>query len=325
MATDLSVAVLGSGAMGSLYGGRLADAGVDVTLIDVREDHVRAIRRAGLEIASPDGPATTVDVAATTDPGAVGAVGLVVVFVKSTQTAAAVADAATLFEDEPDVLTLQNGLGNPETIAEFEFVPASSVVAGVTAHGATLDGPGRVIHAGEGRTTIGRYFADNDAGVRRITRALRAAGFETDVTADVRTAIWEKVLVNVGINAPTALTRVDNGLLATTDPGTRLVEAAVTEAARVARAEGHDVREDVVDHVLGVAAATAANTSSMRGDVEAGRETEVERLHGEVVARAETAGIDVPVTRTLADLVRLTEAGMDEDGKKNGSENDADQ
>jgi 2-dehydropantoate 2-reductase len=313
MATDLRVAVLGSGAMGSLYGGRLAASGYDVTLVDVWAEHVETIRDEGLRIRSTDGE-ETVEVAATTDPGSVGPVDLVVVFVKGTATRTAMAEATepTLIDDHVDVLTLQNGLGNPETIAEF--VPSERVIAGVTAHGATMVGPGRISHAGEGPTSIGRYFTENDDGVDRVASALCDAGFETTVTDDVRGAIWGKVLVNVGINAPTGLARVDNGALVATEPGRRLVEAAVTEAARVARHEGHDVRDGVVEHVLAVAEATGENRSSMRQDVEAGRATEIDRLHGAVVDRAEEAGIDVPVNRTLADLVRLAETGAGAEG-----------
>lgn len=304
MTRDARIAVLGGGAMGSLFGGLLAASGVDVALVDTGTEHVRTVDEEGLRLRSPEGE-RTVAVSATTDPAAVGAVDLVVVFVKSPQTRSALAGATALLADDPDVLTLQNGLGNPETIAEF--VPEKRVVAGVTAHGATLEGPGRVFHAGEGATTVGRYFTDNDDRVRALARTLTEAGIETTVSGAIRDDIWEKVLVNVGINAPTAVARVENGLLATTDSGRRLVEAAVTEAARVARSEGRAVPGDPVSHVLDVAAATAENRSSMLQDVEAGRETEVEHLHGEIVRRARDHGLPAPVNRTLADLVRLGE------------------
>lgn len=292
--------------MGSLFGGLLAADGHDVTLVDVWEEHVRAINENGLAVATPDGEERRIDVPAVTDAGSVGSVDLVVVFVKSTHTEDAIRDAGPLLDDA-DVLTLQNGLGNPETIAEY--VPEERIVAGVTAHGSTLEGPGRIVHAGEGATTVGRYFAENDAAVERVADALTAAGIDTDVADDVRDAVWEKVLVNVGINAITALARVRNGRLADTDPGGRLLEAAVTEAVAVARAEGRSIRDDVVPYVREVAEATGENESSMRQDVETGRETEIERLNGEVVRRAERHGIDVPVNRTLSDLVRLAERG----------------
>lgn len=307
MADTFQVAVVGSGAMGSLYGGRLAASGVDVTLVDPWAEHMEAIRNDGLRIASSDGT-ETVATEATTDAGSVDGVDLVVVFVKSTKTTTAMADAADAgLVKQADVLTLQNGLGNAELIAEF--VPEERVIAGVTSHGATLEGPGRIFHAGVGPTQIGRYFTANDERVARIAGALREAEFETVVTDTVTEAIWRKVLVNIGINAPTALARVQNGVLEATAPGRRIVEASVTEAARVASAEGHDPGDDIVEHVFQIAEATKENASSMRQDVESGRETEIERLHGAVVERADRVDIAVPINRLLADLVRLADQG----------------
>jgi 2-dehydropantoate 2-reductase len=302
-------AVLGGGAMGSLFGGRLAADGADVTVVHRGADHVRAIRRDGLTVETPDGDARTVNLAATTDPDDPGDVDVVLVLVKSTDTREAVTGAASLLRGA-DVLTLQNGLGNPEAIAEV--VEEEAVLAGVTAQGATFLGPGRVRHAGRGPTRIGRYFAGDDGTVEAIADRFTAAGIKTAVADDVRVAVWEKVLVNVGVNAATALARVPNGHLADTDPGRRLLESAVSEAAAVARAEGRPVREDAVEHTIAIAEETAANHSSMRQDVERGRTTEIETINGAVVERAADHGIDVPVNRTLADLVRLAEAGYGE-------------
>lgn len=292
--------------MGSLFGGLLADSGHDVTLIDVREEHVRALDESGLRLSDGDGE-RTIDVTATTDHRSVPPPELLVLFVKSVHTDDAMRDAAPLLADDVDVLTVQNGLGNPETISEY--VPERNVIAGVTTHGATLEGPGRVFHAGSGPTTIGRYFEDDPSGLDELAETFTAAGLPTAVSDSIGDAIWEKVLVNVGINAPTALARVENGALASSDPGRRLVASAVTEAATVARREGYDVRDDVVDYVLGVAAETGANASSMLQDVRAGRRTEVGTIHAAVADRARDHGVDAPVNSTLADLVRLTEYG----------------
>lgn len=308
MTTQTRIAVLGSGAMGSLFGGRLAASGMDVSLVHRRSAPVEAVNRSGLTIRSAAGDELTVEVPATTDPATVGPVGLVVVFVKSHQTESALEGASALLEGGPDVLTLQNGLGNPETIAEF--VPEANVLAGVTTQGATREAPGRVFHAGDGPTTIGRYFTENDDRVRTVATWFEEAGIETTVSDAVLDEIWEKVLVNVAINAPTALARVPNGTLASTDPGRRVLESAVKEAARVARTEGREVPADVVSLALDVARATAENRSSMLQDVEAGRKTEIEQLHGEIVERAEALGLQTPINRTLADLVRLAEAGF---------------
>lgn len=333
----MQIAVMGAGAMGSLFGGLLAAAGENVTLITRDEAHVTAITHRGLRIVDatdggrtdPDDPENhtrRVSVPATTDPASVGTVDLVIVFTKSDATADAMADAAPLLGPTTVVLTLQNGLGNADVIAEH--VPEQRVLVGVTTHGALREAPGCVRHTGDGDTTLGWWCgqtaADGDgdaagsdasAGDCAIATAarLRAAGISTDTVADPERLLWEKVLVNVGINAPTALARVENGALARADTGRRLLQTAVTEAERVARAHGHDVREDAVTYALNVAERTASNRSSMRVDLERGRQTEVEPLYVAVIDRAEAADIDVPVLRTLADLIRLAERGSSAD------------
>lgn len=345
----MDIAIVGAGAMGSLFGGLLAADGADVTLINRSAAHVEAINEHGLLLIDDTGEERTeqiVSVPATTHPADVGAVDLVLLFVKSHATAAAMADVTPLLDPGTAVLTLQNGLGNAETIAEH--VPDERVLAGITTHGAIREEPGRVRHTGTGDTAIGRYLGDEggvgdgddgindtaeegadgtadngakgevgdradgevgDRPIRAIAERFSAAGIPTDVVADVPTLLWEKVLVNVGINAPTALSQVPNGALAETDAGRRLLERTVREAERVARATGHDVREDIVDYTRSVAERTAGNRSSMRQDVEAGRQTEVEALYGAVVEHAEEAGVDAPICRTLADLVRLATTG----------------
>lgn len=305
----MHVAVLGSGAMGSLFGGRLADAGVRVTFVDVWEEHVRALNETGLVIEA-DEDVHVADVEATTSLASVDAPELLLVFVKSIHTREALAEAE--LHGETEVLTLQNGLGNPETIAEF--VPEPAVIAGVTAHGASVVGPGRIRHAGAGPTTIGRYFVDNDDRVAEIAATFTDAGIETAVSDGVHDTIWEKVLVNVGINAATALARVRNGRLVDTDPGRRLLADAVREASAVAEAEGAVVRDDIVEYASDIADRTGTNRSSMRQDVEAGRATEIETLNGAIVDRAAAHGIETPVNRTLTDLVRLTERREDLEG-----------
>ncbi|WP_435097605.1 ketopantoate reductase family protein [Halarchaeum sp. P4] len=299
----MRIGVLGAGSMGSLFAGLLAASETETVLFGRESAHVAAVEDDGLRLVHPDGAAETVDVPVVTDPLAAPPCDYVLVCVKSYDTADALSTWRGALVDAA-VATFQNGLGNAATLAEY--VPEERVLAGTTSHGATLEGSGVVRHAGRGETRLGKYFALNDASVRTLATTLSLAGVETDVVDDVPRALWRKVLVNVGINAATALARVENGALAETESGERLVRRAVAEAARVARHEGIDVG-DPVEETLTVAARTASNRSSMRQDVEAGRKTEVEALHGAVVSRAEDAGLPAPVNRTLADLVRLAE------------------
>jgi len=302
--------VQGAGSLGSLFGGLLATAGEDVTLLGRPGEHLDRIADDGLVVEHPDGGETTTAPGTATDPTVVADADLVVVCVKSYDTADAARDLAD-YHDGADVLSLQNGLGNAETLAEH--VPPGAVVAGTTTHGAVLAAPGVVRHAGEGDTTVGRYFAPNDAAVRDVAETLSAAGLDATVTDDPERAVWTKVLVNTGINAATALARVPNGALVETEAGERLLERAVEEGAAVADAAGVDVPDDVVERTREVARQTASNRSSMRQDVERGSRTEVEALHGALVERADDRGVDAPVLRTLADLVRLAERGARED------------
>ena len=302
----MRVVLLGAGSLGSLFGGLLAAADADVTLLGRAGEHLDAVAADGLRLARPDGRTETIRVETATDPAAASDADLLVVCVKSYDTDEAMCEV-TAHLGGADVLTLQNGLGNAETIADY--VPRERVIAGTTTHGATLEDPGHVRHAGTGDTTVGRYFAPNDERVEAVARLFTEAGVETTVADDPETAVWTKVLVNVGINAATALARVPNGALVEEAAGERLLRRAVEEGVAVARAKGVDVPEDAIERTREVAARTATNRSSMRQDVEHGARTEIEALNGELARLASEHGIDAPVNETLADLVRLADGG----------------
>lgn len=296
----MKTAIIGAGAMGALFGGLLAESGYEVWLVDVWEAHVRAVVEAGLHIER-EGTTRRIEVHATTNPSEIGAVELVVIFVKASQTRIAARTAAVLPGTDSRVLTLQNGLGNADVIAEI--IDPDRVVAGTTAHGATVLGPGRIRHAGVGPTTIGMWRSDDLEPARRIAAGLNAAGIETSVTSDIRRVVWEKLLVNVGINAITALTGVKNGQLLDLEVTRELCRAAVQEGLDVARALGIEVRSDAPDHVLQIARATAANRSSMGQDVDHRRQTEIDAINGVIVREARRAGLRAPVNQTLTALV----------------------
>ncbi len=301
----MSIAVVGAGAMGSLFGALLAEANQEVWLIDVWADHVNAIQNAGLSVER-EGQTRLVQLNATTDPTSVNSCELVIVFVKSIHTAAAAKTAAMLVGDSGLVLTLQNGLGNADQIAQD--VDPRCVVAGTTSCGATMLGPGKIRHAGVGLTTIGMWQAGESDRVREIAVLFEGSGIETEVVADVRRIIWDKLLINVGINAITALTRIKNGQLLDLEPSIWLSGAAVKEAMAVAAAQDIAVRQDAVEHVLEVAKATSGNRSSMGQDVDNQRLTEIATINGAVVREAERLGLDAPVNRTLTALIETLQS-----------------
>ncbi len=307
----MKAAIVGAGAMGCLFGGLLAEAGVEVWLVDVWPEHVAALQGRGLAVEQ-GGRHRTIRVRATTDPAAVDGADLVVVFVKAVHTPAAARTAAGIAGRGGLVLTLQNGMGNAEALGRA--VAPDRVLAGTTAHGATLLGPGAIRHAGAGPTVLGPWAGAGRAAAERVAGLLRRAGFEVAVVDDPRPALWHKLLVNVGINAITALTGIRNGQLLDLPQTRNLVAEAVAEAATVARAAGVAVDGDPVDRVLAVARATAENRSSMGQDVDAGRPTEIAAINGFVVAQADRLGVPVPVNRTLAALVETLQGHAGQGG-----------
>ncbi len=302
----MKIAVVGAGAMGSLFGALLAEAGNEVWLNDVWAEHVNAINQNGLEIER-EGKVRKVKVHAVRDAGKIGDAELVIVFVKSTQTGEAAQIAGDLAGMGGMVLTLQNGMGNADTIAEV--VEPARVLAGTTSHGATLLGPGSIRHAGTGPTTIGVWNRTKEGFDRavRFAQLFNGAGIACEAVEDARVPIWNKLLINVGINAITALTAIKNGEILDLEVTRNLSRAAVEEAMVVARGRGISVTEDMVEHVLAVAKATAANRSSMGQDVDNGRQTEIRAINGFIVREGRDLGLKTPVNWTLTALIETLE------------------
>lgn len=305
----MHVAVVGAGPIGTLFAGYLGTVVDRMTIVGRPGPHLDAIDSDGIRIETGTGTNLVTGITGTPDHETVADADWLLLAVKSYDTASAMADVEPSLDDTP-VLTIQNGLDNAETIAEY--VPRESIIAGTTTHGATKPSPGTVDHAGTGATTIGRYFASNDATVNDIAETLTAAGIQTSVTDRPRDAVWEKVLVNVGINAATALARVPNGELVHTAAGERLVERAVQEGVEVAQAVGRTIPEDVGERAKQVARRTADNRSSMLQDLESGSRTEIDALNGAIVDRGRVPGVPTPINETLTDLVRLAEQGGEE-------------
>ena len=302
----MKIAVVGAGAMGSLFGALLAEAGNEVWLYDVWLEHVQTINQAGLRIER-EGKTRTVDIRATDDPEQIGRAELVIIFVKSSRTSSAAETAQTIAGSDGSVMTLQNGMGNADVIAEF--IEPERILAGTTSHGATMLGPGSIRHAGSGPTTIGPW-AQGEGGVQRagqFAEFFNRAGIKTDSVADVRSVVWNKLLINIGINAITALTNIKNGQILDLEITRELSQAAVNEAINVARELNIKIHDEAVDIVFKVAEATALNRSSMGQDVDSLRQTEITAINGFIVREAKRLGLEAPVNFALTALVQTLE------------------
>lgn len=301
----MKIAIVGAGAMGSLFGALLQEAGADVCLLDIWQAHVDAVNEKGLSVEF-SGKTRTVELRAVREVDEIGQVDLAIIFVKSTVTPAAAETSAKLVGQTGMVLTLQNGLGNAEIIADH--VDGERILAGTTAQGATLLGPGAIRHAGNGVTNIGVWAGTADDAARQVAELFNLAGIETELMTDVKPLIWNKLLVNVGINAITALTGIKNGELLDLEITRKLCRAAVEEAETLARKLGIDVMDNPVAHVLEVAGATGPNRSSMGQDVDNKRLTEIRMINGKVAELARQTGIEAPVNETLSALIETLQA-----------------
>jgi len=302
----MKIAVVGAGAMGSLFGAMLAEAGNEVWLYDVWLEHMQTINQDGLRIEL-EGKSRTVEIKATADPQQIGQAELVIIFVKSSQTKSAAETALNLVGSDGAVMTLQNGMGNADVIAGF--LEPERILAGTTSHGATLLGPGSIRHAGTGPTTIGAW-SQTEGGLQRsgqLAEFFNRAGIKTESVADVRSVVWNKLLINIGINAITALTNIKNGQILDLEITRELSRSAVAEAINVARVENIKVQDDAADRVFKVAAATALNRSSMGQDVDSRRQTEIAAINGFIVREAKRLGLEAPVNFALTALVQTLE------------------
>ncbi|GBC63018.1 2-dehydropantoate 2-reductase [Desulfonema ishimotonii] len=302
----MRIVIIGAGAMGSLFGAMLSSVS-EICLVDPFEAHVRAIREKGLVVEQADGTSETFRLSATTEPSEIAAgADLAIIFTKSWLTSAAAETARSLLGKSGVALTLQNGVGNLDAIAEV--LGRNRSVAGVTSHGGTLLGPGRVRHAGRGPTFIAGASPDISL-LSDIAGTFGAAGIQTEISDNLDSLIWGKLIINVGINALAATLRVPNGILGITPACEPMMRRAVDEAVTVADALGIELPYDnPLAHVKQVCEMTAANRASMLQDVLRGARTEVGVINRAIVRRGEALGIPTPYNLFLSEVIEALEA-----------------
>ncbi|WP_431510667.1 ketopantoate reductase family protein [Variovorax sp. DAIF25] len=294
----MKVAVMGAGAVGCYYGAMLARAGHEVVLIG-RPAHVEAVRARGLRLEAQTFD-EHVPMAASTEPDAVRGADLVLFCVKSTDTEAAAAQIAPHLAPGALVLTLQNGVDNDE---RARSVLRSHEVAAAVVYVATgMAGPGHVKHNGRGELVI----APSARG-EKVAQALRAAGVPTEISGNVRGALWAKLVLNCAYNALSAITQLPYGVLVRNEGVPGVLRDVVAECLAVAQAEGVTIPGDIDVAVAGIARTMPAQFSSTAQDLARGKRSEIDHLNGFVLRRGEALGVPVPANRLLWALVRLLE------------------
>lgn len=305
----MRIAVVGAGAMGCVLGGHLFESDHDVTLIDVWADHVRTINEKGLHLTGVSGD-RVLHPRAVTSPVGLPVQDLVLIMVKSTYTEQAAKDALSIIGPGTMVLTVQNGVGNADKIAAV--VGPEKVIAGTTANGAVLLGPGEIKHAGKGETVIGEYSGKLTERVQKLAEVLDAAGLEAKAVENVQSIIWSKLLMNASSNALTAILRVTLGELISWPETRELIKECIGEVTRVTDAKGiRLLYDDPVDTAFKVMKDLSEHYTTMYQDVVAKRRTEIDVINGAVVAEGERLGIPTPVNKVLVNLIKAIERTYD--------------
>jgi 2-dehydropantoate 2-reductase len=298
----MKIAIVGPGGIGCLFAGLLSQGGHDVWLVDRHADRAHLLDRRGIWISGVSGEFRS-PVRATAQPRDVGPADLVLISVKSYDTAGAALTAQPLIAAEGTVLTLQNGLGNLELLQRM--LGAERVIAGVTSQAATLIAPGQVHHAGLGMTIVGEPSGELSERLTAIEAALSEARIQVELTTQLASVLWGKLVVNAGINAVATLAQVRNGGIMESASLRQVLRSAVSEVEQVAKARQIRLPQpDMVLHAEEICQRTANNLNSMLQDYYRQRRTEVDAINGAVVREGAAAGVPTPTNRALADLIR---------------------
>ncbi|APR36738.1 ketopantoate reductase family protein [Paraburkholderia sp. SOS3] len=296
----MRVAVMGAGAVGCYYGGMLARAGHDVVLIG-RAQHVDAIRAHGLRLDTQSFD-EFVRAEASTETSAAKGAQLVLFCVKSTDTEAAAQQLRAHLAADALVLSLQNGVDNAQRVREHV---TQQVAAAVVYVAAGMAGPGHVRHNGRGELVIEPSPA-SDA----VARALIDAGVPTEISDNVRGALWAKLILNCAYNAMSALAQLPYGQLVQREGVSGVMRDVVDECVAVAQADRVVIPGDIDVAVRRIAETMAGQYSSTAQDLARGRRSEIDHLNGYVVRRGAALGVATPANRVLHTLVKLVESGQ---------------
>ena len=291
----MKVAVVGPGAMGCLFAARLANQGVDVTLVDYKPDRADVLREAGVTIQTKEGAYHARPRIALESPSDTN---LAIVFVKAYDTA-----SLKNLPRRAAVLTLQNGFGNVEKLCTL--VGSGNVCVGITSEAATLEGVGRVRHAAAGKTVFGSWTS---CPVKTAEEVLGKGGFAVEITDSPGQTLWEKVAISAAINPLTAILDVANGELLKINDIRQLMRDLVVEAVKVAATEGYRFQYSLVERAEEICETTKDNISSMLQDVRAAKRTEIDAITGEILERAQAAALPIPRSRVIYQLVKGLES-----------------
>lgn len=300
----MKIAVLGAGAMGSIYGGHLSLYN-DVYMIDKKLEIVEKINADGLKLFENDKD-VVYRPEAMSDSKNLEEVDLVILFVKSLFSKVALEENRHIIGEHTYLMTLQNGAGHEDILSEF--VPKERIIIGTTEdNGAVLDNA-YVRRGGKGKTNIGMLVPDKEGMLQKVKESFDLCGFDTHIYDNIQQLIWDKLFTNVSLSALTGVLQVPIGFIASDEYAWNMTVTLIKEALQVAKALGLTFDEnEVIEKVRATSINSPEGKTSIYADLKAGRRTEVNTISGAVVRAGEKTGVDVPTHRMIVNMVHAME------------------
>ena len=300
----MKIVVIGAGAMGSIYGGHLSQNN-EVYIVDTKQEIVDAINKDGLKI-DEDGVTNVYHPQAVTSTEGITDVDLVILFVKSTFSKAALEGNKNIIGEHTRLLTLQNGAGHEHLL--MQYAPKERVIIGTTEDNGAVLGMGHVRRGGVGKTNAGMLTQDSEGFLAKMKEAFDSCGFTLKICENIQQLIWDKLFTNVSLSAVTGILQVDMGYIAADEYAWNLTKALIHEAVLVAKAMGLEADEEaIVKKVSDTSVNNPNGCTSIRADLRDGRRTEVDTISGAVVRAGHEYNVAVPSHEFVVNMVHAME------------------
>ena len=306
----MKIAIAGTGAMGSVYAALLRDAGNEVWAVDTWQAHVEEINKNGLRVEGASGDRTVSDLNATTDIADAGLCDLYIIATKADGVGAAAQEISKIMGKDSLILTIQNGLGAGERIAQF--ISTENVLLGVAeGFGASMKGPGHAHHNSMRQVRLGEMEGGLTDRLKAVEKVWQEAGFNANAFGDIHQLIWEKYICNVFLSAPCTVFDCPIGGILDNPDRLNIALGCMREAYQAGKARGINFSfDDPDDYALKFAQNMPDASPSMRLDHLAKRKSEIDAINGMVPVVSAELGLSAPYNETLSAVVRKIEANF---------------
>ncbi len=300
----MRIAVIGAGAMGSIYGGHLSLKN-EVYLVDTNTAVVEHLQKNGLKLEE-NGQDNMYYPKAVSSTEGLEPADLVILFVKALFSKAALSGNKSLIGPDTYVMTLQNGSGHEDILGEF--VPQNHIIIGTTNDNGAVLGMGHIRHGGVGETNIGMLVEDTEGFLPKLAATLDECGFQAHIQDNIQQLIWDKMFTNVSLSAVTALLSCEMGYITENEHAWNMTKQLVLEAAAVARGMGLKADDEkLLEKVRTTSVNSPNGVTSICADIRAGRKTEVDTISGSVVRASKKCGVPAPTHEFAVEMIHALE------------------